>query len=354
MLTEADIIRYSRQIVLQDIGLEGQERLLNSTAAIIGLGGLGSPASMLLASMGIGKLILVDRDIVSKTDLHREPLYKEEDVELPKVEAAEKRIREINPSIKIELYPEPVNHDNVDEIVSKADVIIDGLDNMAARYIVNRAVVRHRKPYVFAGAIEMYGNVTSIIPHETPCLECFYNVYDYESLPTCATVGVHPSITFVIAAIEVEEAVQILINGRPKLYKKLLYIDLRTMDFEKISIERVETCPVCGAKPSGAPRDVSLPDAEVSCSRDGSAVYIVNKVDRGLDMESVSGIVKEMGWRVGRRSRYSLSFSIDSGRKAVILSSGVLIGLSKKHSEENLIFFKGLRDRLVRDAIHIR
>ncbi len=354
MLGEEEIIRYSRQIVLDEIGFEGQEKLLNATVAIIGLGGLGSPVAMLLASMGVGRLILVDRDVVSKTDLHREPLYREEDVELAKVEAAANRLRELNPRLETILYPEPIYEGNVDEVVEQADVVVDGLDSMPARHIVNRAVVRHRKPYVFAGAVEMYGNITTIIPYETPCLECFYRVYSDEGLPTCATVGVHPSITTLVASLEVVETVSILVGRRPRLFKKLLYIDLRNMEFEKIGIERIETCPVCGDKPSGTPPPVSIPEAELSCARDGSAIYIINRVDRGVELDALADYIVDMGWGIRKRGRHSLSFEIDRDKKAVILSSGVLIGMSRIHRDENLDFFRGLREELVKKAIHTR
>ena len=346
--------RYARQIVLRDIGLEGQEKLGNSTIAVIGVGGLGAPASLLLASIGIGKLILVDRDIVSLTDLHRQPLYRPEDVDLPKVEVAEKRLKEINPDIEIEIYPEPLDWSNVDEIVEKADIILDGLDSMKARYILNRTVVKHRKPYVFAGAIEMYGNVTTIIPYETPCLECFYYVEDEESLPTCATVGVHPSITTLVASIAVSEATKYLVSGEPSLLNTLLYIDLRTVDFNKIEILRDETCPVCGSKPKGKPNEVQLEEVELSCARDGSGIYFVNKLIGGLDLEIIGNRVEKMGWRVTRRSRYSLSFKIDDMKSATILKSGVLIGKSKVHSKEVPNFFRELHSRLTEEAIQTR
>ena len=346
--------RYARQIVLRDIGLEGQEKLRNSTVAVVGVGGLGAPASLLLASIGIGKLILIDRDIVSLTDLHRQPLYRSGDVDLPKVEVAEKRLKEINPYIEIEIYPEPLDWSNVDEIVEKSDIVVDGLDSMRARYILNRTVVKHRKPYIFAGAIEMYGNVTTIIPYETPCLECFYYVEDEESLPTCATVGVHPSITTLIASIAVSEATKYLVSGKPSLLNTLLYIDLRTLDFNKIEILRDETCPVCGTNPRGKPKEIELEEVELSCARDGSGIYFVNKLVENLDLTMVKRRLKESGWEITRESRYSLSFKIDDMKSATILKSGVLIGKSKVHSKEIPDFFRDLHHRLTVGAIQTR
>ncbi len=346
--------RYSRQIVLEDIGLEGQERLSRATVAVIGLGGLGSPAAMLLASMGVGRLVLVDRDVVSATDLHREPLYRLSDVDVPKVEAAEERLKELNPDLETLSYPEPIHQGNAEEIVGQADVVVDGLDSMAARHIVNRAAVKLGKPYVFAGGIEMYGNITTIIPRETPCLECFYPVYSDEDVPRCATLGVHPSITTLVAALEVEQAVEIITGKRPSLAGRLLYIDLRQMSFEKIDIERVETCPVCGDRPRGKPVEVDIPEAEVSCSRDGSAIYIVNKVVDRLSLDQLGETAENLGYRVLGRTRYSLKISVGEGMEAIILVSGVLIGKARIHRDENLDYFLGLRDRIVETAIHTR
>ncbi len=346
-MLEVDFInRYSRQIVLKDIGLEGQEKLSKSTVAIIGLGGLGSPAALILASMGVGKLKLVDRDVVSYTDLHRQPLYTDEDVDIPKVEVAMKRLKERNPDIEIEVYPEPLTEENVEGIIADVDIVIDGLDNMRARYILNRAAVKHRKPYVFAGAIEMYGNITTIIPYETPCLECFYYVEDESSLPTCATVGVHPSITTLTASIAVSEATKYIVNGRPSLLNKLLYIDLRTLDFDKISIYRDETCPVCGSKPRGKPPEIKIEEVELSCARDGSGIYFINRLVEEVDIERVRSKILDKGFKITRESKYSISFKIDELKSATILKSGVLIGKSKIHSRDVPQYFKDLHQFL--------
>lgn len=354
-MLEIDFLnRYSRQIVLRDIGLEGQEKLSKASVAIIGLGGLGSPAALLLASMGIGRLKLIDRDVVSYTDLHRQPLYTDDDVDIPKVEVAKKRLEERNPDLQVEIYPEPLTEENVEYIIKDVDIVIDGLDNMKSRYILNRAVVKHKKPYVFAGAIEMYGNITTIIPYETPCLECFYYVEDEDALPTCATVGVHPSITTLVASIAVAEATKYIVSGKPSLKNTLLYIDLRTMDFDKIKISRDEACPVCGSKPRGEPKEVRLEEVELSCARDGSGIYFVNRIVRNLDLRDIKAWVDRRGWRVTRESQYSLSFKIDDLKSATILKSGVLIGKSKRHSKEIPDFFRKLHYELVERAIQTR
>ncbi len=331
MLSDEEIDEYARQIVLYDIGLTGQEKIKNGRVALIGVGGLGSPAAILLASMGLGYLKIVDRDIVSKTDLHRQPLYTREDVDKPKVEVAERRLKEINPRMKIEPIAEPITEDNAEEIVKDVDVVLDGLDTLRARYIVNRAIVKLRKPYVFAAAIEMYGNVTTIIPNETPCLECFYGgIYDEDALPKCAIVGVHPSVTFTVASIAVSEALRIIMKQEPLLKNKLLYIDLRTMEFVTLNIRRNEKCPVCGLAPEKKPEPISLKDVEASCARDGTGVYFVNRIIKNLDLSQIKEKAIQEGWKPLLSSNLSITFNVEDGFDITLLKSGTLIAKVKK------------------------
>ena len=332
---DRDIYRdFARQIVLRDIGPEGQERLGEARVAVIGLGGLGSPAAMLLASMGVGFLRIVDRDIVSITDLHRQPLYRRSDVDRPKVEVASERLREINPWLEVDAVPAPLTNDNVDEVVSDVDVVLDGLDSMRARYILNRAIVRHRKPYVFASAIEVYGNLMTIIPYETPCLECFYGGLDDAGLPTCAEVGVHPSITHVVAGLSVAEASKIIAGHEPALKGKLLYIDIRSMSMDQIKIVRNESCPVCGDKPVGKPKPVELEPIEVSCARDGTGIIFINNLVEGLDRDSLVERIKAGGFKVDRVSGMAVSFKIDDNLSGVILTSGVMVGKARLYTDK--------------------
>jgi len=324
---------YARQIVLRDIGLEGQEKLLKARVAIIGMGGLGSPAAMILAAMGVGYLRIVDRDVVSITDLHRQPLYRRGDVDKPKVQVAEERLREINPWLEIDPIPEPITEENIDRIVSGVDVILDGLDNMRPRYIVNRAAVKHRVPYIFASAIEMYGNISTIIPYETPCLECFYGGLEDANLPSCAQVGVHPSLTHMVASLAVSEAVRILIGTDPVLKNTLLYVDLKSLSLDKIRILRNEKCPVCGSSPLGKPKSIKLDLVEVSCARDGTGIIFINNLKPDLDLEFVVKRIIDRGYRISNRSSLSVSFEIDENLSGVLLKSGVMVGKVRFYSE---------------------
>jgi adenylyltransferase/sulfurtransferase len=206
-LSERELDFYSRQIVLTEIGYNGQLKLRNARVCLVGLGGLGSPAALQLVAMGVGYLRLVDRDVVELSNLQRQHLYGVNFVGYPKVEVAAKRLRELNPNIEIEPLPLSLNANNAEDVVKDMDVVIDGLDRMSPRYAVNKACLKLEVPYVFGAAIMTYGSVSTIIPNKTPCLECFQGNLEDDSMPTCAVVGVHPSVLSIIASVEVSEAV---------------------------------------------------------------------------------------------------------------------------------------------------
>ncbi len=319
-LTDEDVERYSRQVVLQDIGLEGQERLKRARVAILGMGGLGTPAALLLARMGLGYLRIVDRDLVSLTDLHRQLLYDPSDVGLPKVEAARNSLRRINPEIEVDAVAAPIMRGNVEELIEGVDIVLDGLDNMRTRYIVNRAILRMGKPYIFSAAVEMFGVVSTIVPGETACLECFYPGLEDELLPKCAQVGVHPSVTSIVASISVAEAVRMIVKGEPALKGKLLFIDLRNMEFSKIDIRRNESCPACSLEGDAA----ELPRVEVGCARDGKNVYFVNEM-RSLDLDLIREKILRKGWKVLRISDHSLMFEVDSNYSGTVMRGGSIV-----------------------------
>lgn len=169
-LSNKELEYYSRQIVMAELGYNTQLKLKDSKACLLGVGGLGSSAAMQLAAMGVGYLRIVDRDVVELTNLHRQHLYGVDDVGYPKVEAAAKRLQNLNPYITIEPLPLSVNQTNAENIVRGMDVVVDGLDSMAARYAINRACTKLGVPYVFGAAIETTGNLSTIVPGETACL----------------------------------------------------------------------------------------------------------------------------------------------------------------------------------------
>lgn len=233
---------------MRELGHEGQDKLRHASVAIVGLGGLGTVAAACLTMAGVGTIRLIDQDTVETHNLQRQILYGIQDVRTPKVEAAAQRLGALNPQVRLERVAENVREANVDAIVSGSDCIVDGLDNMATRYIINRASVRHSIPYVFAGAIGMEGNISIFRPPATPCLECIMPGLDDASLPTCETRGVLGTTTGSIGALEATETIKLLAGIKPLLEGKLLICDLREMDFRTIDIQVRRDCRVCQLK----------------------------------------------------------------------------------------------------------
>ena len=223
-LSEKEVERYSRQIALREIGLQGQVQIKRAKACVVGLGGLGNSIAMKLASMGVGLLRLIDRDVVSLSDLHRQPLYDVRSIGSAKAEAAAKKLRNLNPEVELEPKPQPLTRANADELLGGVDVVMDGLDSIETRYLVNRSCIRSGTPYVFGGAIESLGIASTIIPHRSPCLECFVPDLRDESLDKCAVVGVHPAVVGLVSDIQVEEAIRIITGEEPNLLVRWIKI----------------------------------------------------------------------------------------------------------------------------------
>ncbi|HDD69599.1 MAG TPA: HesA/MoeB/ThiF family protein, partial [Candidatus Bathyarchaeota archaeon] len=181
---------YSRQIVMKELGNEGQRKLGKAKVAIVGLGGLGTASALYLALAGVGHLRLIDQDTVELHNLHRQILYTPEDLRYPKVEVSAKRLRKVNPLVKVEAFPENLNASNVEKLLSGVDCVVDGLDNMRTRYLVNRACAKLRIPYIFGAAIGIEGNLSVFAPPETPCLECVFPNIEDSSLMSCDVRGV--------------------------------------------------------------------------------------------------------------------------------------------------------------------
>ena len=237
---------YSRQTVLAELGQKRQQKLRRSKVVIVGLGGLGTVSALYLALAGVGHIRLIDQDTVELNNLHRQVLYSLNDLHYPKVEAGTNRIEQVNPEVKIEAIPENIRESNVDKLLSGFDCIVDGLDNMRTRYLVNRASVRHRIPYVFGAAIGIEGNLSVFSSPETPCLECVLPNLDDRHLPTCDTRGVLGATTGIIGSLQAMEAIKLLGGMGGSLKGKLLVCDFRDMYFGTIEVFKRPDCPVCG------------------------------------------------------------------------------------------------------------
>lgn len=239
---------YKRQVILRELGEEGQRRLKASKILIAGVGGLGSISALYLTLAGIGHIVLVDQDVVDMSNLHRQVLYDLDDLRIPKAEAAAKKLSKLNPEVKIEAISDNINEENVFDLVKYVDCVVDGLDNMRTRYLINRACVKYRIPYIFAGAIGFEGNLAVLVPHETACLECFLPGLDDSLLPTCETRGVIGATPGIIGTIQAMETIKLLAGINSGLKGKLLICDFITMDFVTVNLRRNPECRVCGGK----------------------------------------------------------------------------------------------------------
>ncbi|MGQ9618418.1 MAG: ThiF family adenylyltransferase [Candidatus Aminicenantia bacterium] len=243
--------RYSRQILVTEIGEEGQEKLLKSSILLIGCGGLGSTIAEILVRAGVGRLRIVDRDFVDISNLQRQILFDEEDVysDIPKVVLAEKKLKRINRDVRIEGIVADFNHTNAETLAKGFDLIIDGLDNMEGRFLINDLSIKTGIPWIYGTSLSTYGMTFNIIPGKTPCLRCIYEHF-HRSFLTCETVGIIGSAVVLIASIQSTEAIKILTGKREELRSELLFVDLWKNEFEKISIAHLkkEDCPACGKR----------------------------------------------------------------------------------------------------------
>ncbi len=236
---------YSRQMILRELGRKGQRKLAKSRVAVVGLGGLGTVSSLYLALSGVGCLRLIDQDTIELHNLHRQVLYTPDDLHYPKVEVSAKRLEKINPLVKVEPIPENLNAKNVEQLLSKMDCVVDGLDNMRTRYLVNRACAKLGIPYVFGAAIGIEGNLSVFAPPETPCLECVLpNIEDSDVL-TCDVRGVLGVTPGIIGTLQAMETIKVLTGIGSALKGKLMICDFSDMYFTTIDIFKRENCPVC-------------------------------------------------------------------------------------------------------------
>ena len=236
---------YSRQTILNELGEKGQQKLAKSKVAVVGAGGLGTVSSLYLALAGVGYIRLIDQDTIEIHNLHRQILYTSDDLHYPKTEVAAKKLEKQNPLITVEAIPENVHAGNVERLLKGVDCVVDGLDNMVTRYLVNRTCVKLGIPYVFGAAIGIEGNLSVFAPPETGCLECLMPNLSDSDLLTCNTRGVLGATTGVIGALQAMETVKLLAGIGSTLKGMLLVCDFRDMDFTIIDISKNTHCPVC-------------------------------------------------------------------------------------------------------------
>ncbi|WP_437321463.1 molybdopterin-synthase adenylyltransferase MoeB [Sorangium sp. So ce385] len=250
-LTEAQRDRYSRHLLLPEVGEAGQAKLLASKVLLLGAGGLGSPAALYLAAAGVGTLGLVDADVVDNSNLQRQILHATSRVGMPKVDSAETAIRDLNPDVKVVKFQERVDSSNVDRIFDQFDIIVDGCDNFPTRYLVNDASVFKKKPVVHGSIFRFEGQVTTFMPGVGPCYRCLYPEPPPPHLaPSCQEAGVLGILPGIIGIIQATEAVKLILGQGTPLIGRLLTYDSLRMKFGELKLRRDKNCPACGESPT--------------------------------------------------------------------------------------------------------
>src|SRR5437588_5284155 len=248
-LTNEEVLRYSRHLILPDVGVDGQRKLKAGRVLLIGAGGLGSPLALYLAAAGVGTLGLVDFDVVDVSNLHRQVLHGTKDVGRPKLESARERIHDVNPHVHVETYETRLTSVNALDIIRDYDVVIDGTDNFATRYLTNDACVLLGKPNVYGSIFRFEGQASVFAVEEGPCYRCLFPEPPPPGLvPSCAEGGVLGVLPGLVGTIQATEAIKLIIGVGEPLAGRLLLINTLGMEFRTVNIRKDPTCPACGTR----------------------------------------------------------------------------------------------------------
>lgn len=250
-LTEEQIERYSRQIILPEVGGAGQKKLLNAKVLVIGCGGLGSPCVYYLAGAGIGKIGLVDSDKVELNNLQRQIVHFMKDIGKQKTESAKEKLESINPDVEITTYPIRLTSGNIMDVIKEYDIIVDGSDNFPTRYLVNDACVMSNKPFSHAGILRFDGQATTIIPGQGPCYRCLFPEPPPPGMvPSCQEAGILGVVAGILGMVQATEVLKYILGKGELLIGKLLVFNTLEMSFRKLNIQRNFSCQVCGDNPT--------------------------------------------------------------------------------------------------------
>ncbi len=250
-LSQEEVLRYSRHLIMPEVGVEGQEKLKKASILLIGCGGLGSPLGMYLSAAGVGRLGLVDFDLVDFTNLQRQVAFGTSDVGRPKVEATQERINSINPNVTVETHRVKLSSENALEIFKKYDLIIDGTDNFPTRYLVNDACVFLKKPNIYGSIFRFEGQATVFWAEKGPCYRCLYPEPPPPGMvPSCAEGGVLGILPGLIGLIQATEAIKLILGKGEALIGRLLLFNALDMKFREVKLQKDPECPVCGKNPT--------------------------------------------------------------------------------------------------------
>jgi adenylyltransferase/sulfurtransferase len=293
--SQTHIDRYSRQVTLPYIGVAGQKSLLRSSVLVAGCGALGTVTATQLVRAGVGKVRIVDRDFIEYHNLQRQVLFDEEDVrdQIPKAMAAERHLRKVNSSVEVEGIVDDINYGSIQRHVQGMDIILDGLDNLETRYLINDAALKNGIPWVYGAAIASHGMTMTILPGETPCLRCIFpHMPEQGSSLTCDTAGVISSAPFIVASLQFVEAVKILIGASDQINRTLTSIDVWDGGVARMEVQSSETCPACHGvyeflRPGSGTKTASL------CGQD--SVQILNPQKGRLSFPELAQRLEPLG-----------------------------------------------------------
>ncbi len=246
-LTEGQIERYSRQIILEQVGGAGQEKLLGSRVLIVGAGGLGAPAALYLAGAGVGTIGIIDHDKVDVSNLQRQIIHNTSDIGTDKVDSAMEKIRAINPDVTVRPYQCRATAENISEIIRQYDFVVDGTDNFAAKFLINDACYFEKIPFSHAGILRFDGQLITVLPAETACYRCVFRSPPPQGVvPSCSQAGVLGALAGVIGSLQATEALKYLLDIGNLLTNTLLTYNALTSEFRKVRLNRDQNCPLCG------------------------------------------------------------------------------------------------------------
>ena len=249
-LTQEEVLRYSRHLVIPEVGMEGQRKLKAASVLIIGTGGLGSPIALYLAAAGVGRIGLVDYDVVDESNLQRQIVHGTDRLGMLKVESARKRLLELNPFIQVDVYNEIFSAENAETIASEYEILVDGTDNFPTRYLLNDLAVLTGRPYVYGSVFRFEGQVSVFDARRGPCYRCLFpEPPPPESVPSCADAGVFGVLPGTIGTLQATEVIKLILNAGQPLIGKLLLYDALDMSFEVIALRKNPQCKVCGEHP---------------------------------------------------------------------------------------------------------
>lgn len=320
-LTPDEELRYSRHLLLDKVGVDGQRRIKDARVLLVGLGGLGSPSALYLAAAGVGTLGLVDFDVVDATNLHRQLLHGTSDVGRAKLDSARDRLHDVNPHVHIEAFNSRFDSGNALKILGDFDIVVDGTDNFATRYLINDASVLLGKPNAFGCVSRFEGQASVLAAPDGPCYRCLYREPPLTVVvPNCAEAGVLGVLPGLIGMIQATETLKLILGVGNPLIGRLLLVEALSMEFRSIAVRRDPTCPVCGDRGLGGGTIRSLNDRPADYADAGCSVPPNSADENGVEIREIS--VMELADRISRGDDFDLVDVREPGEWAIARISG--------------------------------